>query len=69
LNPFFASIAILFGLFAAPLANDVQGRDAEAQAAVLREADGVRRFSRYQTRLTKLPNLSRQRLSSYAQSV
>jgi len=41
-GPFFASVAVLFGLFAAFLANDVQHQNAEVKAAVFREADGVR---------------------------
>jgi hypothetical protein len=45
-GPFFASVAILFGLFAAFLANDVEHRNAEAEAAVFREADGLRTILR-----------------------
>ena len=45
-GPFFASVAVLFSLFAAFLANDVQHRAGEAQAAVLREADGIRTILR-----------------------
>jgi len=41
-SPFFVSVAVLFGLFAAFLANDVHHRGAEAEAAVFREADGLR---------------------------
>src|SRR5215470_11715453 len=41
-GPFFGSVALLFSLFAAFLANDVQHRATEAQAAVDREADGIR---------------------------
>jgi len=40
-GPYFASVAILFGLFAAFLGNDVQRRGANAAAAVFREADGI----------------------------
>jgi hypothetical protein len=40
-GPYFASVAILFGLFAAFLGNDVQRRGANAEAAVFREADGI----------------------------
>jgi hypothetical protein len=40
-GPFFASVAVLFSLFAAFLANGVQQRSNEAQAAAFREADGV----------------------------
>jgi hypothetical protein len=45
-GPFFASVAVLFSLFAAFLANDVQHRNAEAEAAVFREADGLRTILR-----------------------
>ncbi len=45
-GPFFASVAVLFALFAAFLSNDVQRRDADAQAAILKEADGVRTILR-----------------------
>jgi hypothetical protein len=45
-GPFFASVAVLFGLFAAFLASDAQQRDAHARAAVFREADGVRTILR-----------------------
>jgi hypothetical protein len=45
-GPFFASVAVLFGLFAAFLANDLQHRKAEVNAAIFREADGVRTILR-----------------------
>ena len=45
-GPFFASVAVLFSLFAAFLANDVRHRAGQAQAAVLREADGIRTILR-----------------------
>ena len=45
-GPFFASVAVLFSLFAAFLANDVQHRDAEAKGALFREADGLRTIMR-----------------------
>jgi hypothetical protein len=45
-GPFFASVAVLFSLFAAFLANDVQRRVGEAQGAVMREADGIRTILR-----------------------
>ena len=45
-GPFFASVAVLFGLFAAFLANDVQHQNAEVKSAVFREADGVRTLLR-----------------------
>lgn len=45
-RPFFVSVAVLFGLFSAFLANDVQHRNAEVKAAIFREADGVRTILR-----------------------
>jgi hypothetical protein len=45
-GPFFTSVAILFGLFAAFLANDVDRADGHAQAAVMHEADGLRTLLR-----------------------
>ncbi len=45
-GPFFASVAVLFGLFSAFLANDVQHRNADLRAAVFREADGLRTILR-----------------------
>lgn len=45
-GPFFTSVAILFALFAAFLANDVERADGHAQAAVMREADGLRTLMR-----------------------
>jgi hypothetical protein len=45
-GPFFASVAVLFSLFAAFLANDVQHQNAEAKAAVFSEADGIRTILR-----------------------
>jgi Protein of unknown function (DUF4239) len=68
-GPFFASVAILFGLFAAFLANDVQRRNAEAQAAVFREADGVRTILRLSEGLGQAAEPLRAAAVSYAQSV
>jgi Protein of unknown function (DUF4239) len=45
-GPFFASVALLFGLFSAFLANDVHHQNAEIEAAVFREADGIRTMIR-----------------------
>ena len=45
-GPFFTSVAILFALFAAFLANDVQRRNTQAQSAVFREADAIREILR-----------------------
>jgi uncharacterized membrane protein SirB2 len=68
-GPFFASVAVLFGLFAAFLANDVQRRDAEAQAAVLREADGVRTILRISEALGQDADPVKAAAVGYAQSV
>jgi hypothetical protein len=43
---FFASVAVLFSLFAAFLANDVLRQSDAAEEAVAREADGVRTILR-----------------------
>jgi len=53
-GPFFASVAVLFALFAAFLANDVQRRDSQAQAAVFREADSIRTLIRVSEALGKV---------------
>jgi hypothetical protein len=45
-GPFFGSVAILFALFAAFLANDVWRQIERAQTALAREADGVRTILR-----------------------
>src|SRR5258706_15006804 len=45
-GPFFASVAVLFGLFAAFLSSDVQHRDTEFKSAVFHEADGIRTILR-----------------------
>ena len=45
-GPFFASVAVLFSLFAAFLANDVRHQSDEAAQAVAREADGLRSIMR-----------------------
>jgi hypothetical protein len=68
-GPFFASVAIMFGLFAAFLANDVQRRDAEAQAAVQREADGVRTILRITEALGPDAQPVKAAAIRYAQSV
>src|SRR5262245_8114751 len=68
-GPFFASVAVLFGLFAAFLANDVQRRDAEAQAAVLRESDGVRTILRISEALGATADPVKAAAVSYAHSV
>jgi len=68
-GPFFASVAVMFGLFAAFLANDVQRRDSEAQAAVLREADGVRTILRISEGLGQQGDAVKTAVIDYAQSV
>jgi hypothetical protein len=68
-GPFFASVAVLFGLFAAFLASDVQHRDAQARAAVFREADGVRTILRLVEALGAAGNPLRAAAIGYAQSV
>jgi len=45
-GPFFASVAVLFSLFAAFLANDVRHQSDEAAQAVAHEADGLRSIMR-----------------------
>ena len=45
-GPFFASVAVLFSLFAAFLASDVERAHDQAQTAVLHESDGVRTILR-----------------------
>jgi hypothetical protein len=45
-GPFFGSVALLFALFAAFLANDVQRRGANAEAAVFREGDSIKTMLR-----------------------
>jgi hypothetical protein len=68
-GPFFASVAVMFGLFAAFLANDVQRRDAEAQSAVLREADGVRTILRLSEAIGEAGTPVKGAAIGYAQSV
>jgi hypothetical protein len=68
-GPFFASVALMFGLFAAFLANDVQRRDSEAQSAVLHEADGVRTILRLSEGLGEAGTPAKAAAIGYAQSV
>jgi hypothetical protein len=68
-GPFFASVAVMFGLFAAFLANDVQRRDSDAQAAVLREADSVRTILRISEGLGQQADPVKAAVINYAQSV
>ena len=68
-GPFFASVAVLFSLFAAFLANDVQHVQAEAKVAVFREADGIRTILRLAEALGGSGHLVRTEAVNYAQSV
>src|SRR5262245_16200432 len=68
-GPFFASVAVLFSLFAAFLANDVQHRAGEAQAAVLREADGIRTILRLSEALSAPGAPLKAAVVDYGQSV
>jgi hypothetical protein len=68
-GPFFASVAVLFGLFAAFLANDVQHRNAEVNAAIFREADGVRTILRLDEALSAAGSPVTVAAVGYVQSV
>jgi hypothetical protein len=68
-GPFFTSVAILFALFAAFLANDVQRRNAAAQAAVFREAEGVRTILRLCEALGEVAEPAKRAALGYAQFV
>ena len=68
-GPFFASVAVLFSLFAAFLANDVQHRNTEAEAAVFREADGLRTILRLGEALGPAGDPVRTAAFSYADAV
>jgi hypothetical protein len=68
-GPFFASVAVLFSLFAAFLANDVQHSQAEAKAAVFREADGIRTILRLAEALGGTGHMVRTEAMNYAQWV
>jgi hypothetical protein len=68
-GPFFASVAVLFSLFAAFLANDVQHRQVEAKAAVFREADGIRTVLRLAEALGGAGQAVRTEAVNYAQWV
>ena len=68
-GPFFASVAVLFSLFAAFLANDVQHRDAEAKGALFREADGIRTLMRFAEGLGPLGDSAKAAALAYAQDV
>jgi hypothetical protein len=45
-GPFFTSVAVLFALFSAFIANDVQQRNDEVRVAIFHEADGLRTILR-----------------------
>ena len=68
-GPFFASVAVLFSLFAAFLANDVQHRDAEAKSALFSEADGVRTIIRLAEGLGAPGDGAKAAAIAYAQAV
>jgi hypothetical protein len=68
-GPFFASVAVLFSLFAAFLANDVQHRQAEAKAAVFSEADGIRTILRLAEALGASGRMVQTEAVSYARWV
>ena len=68
-GPFFGSVALLFSLFAAFLANDVQHQDAQAQAAIAREADGIRTILRLGEALGEAGRPLGAATIDYAQSV
>jgi hypothetical protein len=68
-GPFFASVAVLFSLFAAFLANDVQHRDAEARGALFREADGLRTIMRLAEGLGPAGDSAKAAALAYAQDV
>ncbi|HEY8015061.1 MAG TPA: hypothetical protein VIE35_04495, partial [Dongiaceae bacterium] len=69
LGPFFASVGLLFGLFAAFLANDVQHQNAEIKSAVFREADGIRTLLRLAEALGDTGRPLEAATLGYAQSV
>src|SRR5262249_16212913 len=68
-GPFIVSVTVLFGLFAAFLANDVARRDSDAQPAVFREADGVRSILRIAENLGEAGDPIRAAAISYADAV
>ena len=64
------SVAILFGLFAAFLANDIWSRNLIAQNAVVHEADAIRTLARYTEGMAAEQNESmRKALTDYIQTV
>ena len=68
-GPFFASVGLLFGLFAAFLANDVQHQNAEVKSAVFREADGIRTLLRLAEALGDAGRPLKAATLGYAQAV
>src|SRR6185369_15473203 len=68
-GPFFASVAVLFGLFSAFLANDVEHRNAELKAALFQEADVVRSIIRLAETLGADGKPLTAAVVAYAQSV
>ena len=64
------SVAILFGLFAAFLANDIWSRNLTAQNAVVHEADAIRTLARYTEGMAAEHNeVMRKALTDYIQTV
>jgi hypothetical protein len=68
-GPFFGSVALLFSLFAAFLANDVQHQAGLAQVAVNREADGIRTILRLSEALGEAGSPLEAAIVAYAQTV
>lgn len=68
-GPFFGCVAILFALFAAFLANDVQRRGADAEAAVFREADSLSTMLRLSEAVGKAADPIRQAVLTYLKVV
>lgn len=65
-----SSIALMFGLFSAFLANDIWGANQAAKLAVVQEADGIRSILRYGEALTPdEAELLRTRLIAYVDNV
>ncbi len=68
-GPFFASVAVLFSLFTAFLANDVEQADGRAQLAVLREAEGLRTIFRMAEAIGKPARELKDATLAYAETV
>ena len=68
-GPFFGSVALLFSLFAAFLANDVQHQAGQAQMAVNSEADGIRTILRLSEALGEAGSPLKAATVGYARTV